>query len=144
MPNSAATARVDSGRRLQTARISTSGIARRPGMWRDFVLAPAPMRPIFSMAGASSKGLGQVDLTTTARDRRGASFSPSPLYSGRGEKALTSCLQIDRPLEAFAERSLAPGAELAVGVGAEGQQRVEIRRGGQGAGAAVAHADVHE
>src|ERR1051326_7150301 len=44
MPNSFATAFVDSSRRLQTATISTPGMARKPGMCRLRVLSPAPIR----------------------------------------------------------------------------------------------------
>src|SRR6516164_8265724 len=55
-------ARVDSGRRLHTATISTSGRARRPGMCRKRVLAPAPMRPtrIFLIAMVTSKEYGEA------------------------------------------------------------------------------------
>ena len=42
----AAHGRVDSGRRLQTATISTPSMASKPGMWRARVLAPAPIRPM--------------------------------------------------------------------------------------------------
>src|SRR5262245_9042394 len=45
MPYSRATAWVDSGRRLQTATISTPGRASSPGMCRWRVLAPAPTNP---------------------------------------------------------------------------------------------------
>src|SRR4051812_8645926 len=45
MPYSRATASVEAGRRLQTARISTPGRARSPGMWRGRGVAPAPRPP---------------------------------------------------------------------------------------------------
>ena len=43
--NSRATAAVDSGRRLQTATIATPSSASSPGMCRNRVLAPAPIKP---------------------------------------------------------------------------------------------------
>src|SRR5689334_1297664 len=80
MPNSAATARVDSGRRLHTATISTSATARRPGTWRDRVLAPAPMRPILSMATGPRRGRGRrVDLMASV----GADHLDPPGAAGR-------------------------------------------------------------
>src|SRR6266481_49583 len=48
MPNSRAAAAVDPGRRLHTATISTFSIAFRPGICRDRVLAPAPIKPMRS------------------------------------------------------------------------------------------------
>src|SRR5262249_36520307 len=58
IPNSRATVLDDAGRRLQTAEISTSSSARRPGMGLERVLAPAPIKPTrrgFEAMRASAK-----------------------------------------------------------------------------------------
>ena len=47
--------RVEVGRRLQTATISTSGIALKPGICRSRVLAPAPIKPMRRVAMIASE-----------------------------------------------------------------------------------------
>src|SRR5579864_117731 len=55
MPNSLTTARVDSGRRLHTATISTPAMARKPGMCFFRVFSPAPMMPMRNICLVFSK-----------------------------------------------------------------------------------------
>src|SRR5690349_8196168 len=71
MANSAATACVDSGRRLHTLTISTPATARSPGMWRSLVLPPAPIRP--TRSGVSER---EVDSDMAGRGE-GAGDTPS-------------------------------------------------------------------
>src|SRR5437667_5512048 len=67
MPNSRATAAVNPGRRLHTATISTSSIAFRPGICRDRVLAPAPIKPM--RTGVDMVHLNRTTMSIMATNR---------------------------------------------------------------------------
>ena len=56
MPYASAMARPLASLRLQTETSSTSPVSWKPGMWRSFMLPPAPMRPI--RRGASFEVMG--------------------------------------------------------------------------------------
>src|SRR5438445_1764629 len=83
MPNSRAAAAVDPGRRLHTATISTSSIAFRPGICRDRVLAPAPIKPM------RSEWVGMVHLN---RDTMSImATNQNAARSWRGAGAIVAC-----------------------------------------------------